>query len=46
MAWLQLAPTGAVFDAELPLFEQAGSVWRQGLLATGEQPGATRLAGR
>ena len=46
MPWLQLASTGAAFDAELPLFEQAGSVWRQGLLATGEQAGSQRLAGR
>ncbi|KQQ33530.1 hypothetical protein ASF61_10665 [Duganella sp. Leaf126] len=35
MAWLQLAPTGAVFDSRLSLFDQAGSVWRQGL-ARGE----------
>lgn len=46
MPWLQLAQTGAAFDAELPLFEQAGSVWRQGLMATGEQPVSQRLAGR
>jgi hypothetical protein len=32
MAWLQLAPTGAAFAAELPLFEQASSLWQQGLL--------------
>lgn len=32
MAWLQLAPTGAAFPSGLPLFEQAGSLWRQGLL--------------
>jgi hypothetical protein len=32
LAWLQLAPTGAAFPAGLPLFEQAGSLWRQGLL--------------
>jgi hypothetical protein len=33
LAWLQLAPTGAAFPAGLPWFEQAGSVWRQGLRA-------------
>ena len=32
MAWLQLAPTGDAFAAELPLFEQASSLWQQGLL--------------
>lgn len=32
LTWLQLAPTGAAFPAGLPLFEQAGSLWRQGLL--------------
>ena len=32
MEWLQLAPTGDAFAAELPLFEQAGSLWRKGLL--------------
>lgn len=31
LAWLQLAPTGAAFPAGLPLFEQASSLWRQGL---------------
>jgi hypothetical protein len=31
LAWLQLAPTGAAFPAELPLFEQAGNLWRLGL---------------
>ena len=46
MAWLQLAPTGAVFDAGLPWFEQAGGVWRQGLLAAGEQAASPKLAGR
>ncbi len=35
MAWLQLAPTGAAFNSRLPLFDQAGSLWRQGL-ANGE----------
>lgn len=35
MAWLQLAQTGAAFNGGLPLFEQAGSLWRQGL-ANGE----------
>jgi hypothetical protein len=35
MAWLQLAQTGAAFNSRLPLFEQAGSLWRQGL-ARGE----------
>ncbi|MET0267142.1 MAG: hypothetical protein ABW202_16190 [Duganella sp.] len=30
-AWLQLAQTGAAFNSRLPLFEQAGSLWRQGL---------------
>lgn len=32
MEWLRLAPTGDAFAAELPLFEQAGSLWRKGLL--------------
>ena len=32
LAWLQLAPTGAAFADGLPLFEQAGKLWRQGLL--------------
>ena len=32
LTWLQLAPTGAAFPKSLPLFEQAGSLWRQGLL--------------
>jgi hypothetical protein len=32
LAWLQLAPTGAAFAGDLPLFEQAGKLWRQGLL--------------
>jgi len=32
LAWLQLAPSGAAFDAAQPLFEQAASLWRQGLL--------------
>ncbi|HEX8404183.1 MAG TPA: hypothetical protein VF670_06160 [Duganella sp.] len=32
LVWLQLAPTGAAFNSGLPLFEQAGSLWRQGLL--------------
>jgi hypothetical protein len=31
LTWLQLAPTGAAFPAGLPLFEQAGNLWRQGL---------------
>jgi hypothetical protein len=31
MAWLQLAQTGAAFNNRLPLFEQAGSLWRQGI---------------
>jgi hypothetical protein len=31
LTWLQLAPTGAAFPSSLPLFEQAGSLWRQGL---------------
>ena len=31
LAWLQLAPTGNAFPAGLPLLEQAGSLWRQGL---------------
>jgi hypothetical protein len=31
-AWLQLAPTGAVFNTAQPLFEQAASLWRKGLL--------------
>lgn len=35
MAWLRLAPTGAAFNRRLPLFEQAGSLWRKGL-ANGE----------
>lgn len=35
MAWLQLAQTGAAFNSRLPLFEQAGSLWRLGL-ARGE----------
>jgi len=35
MAWLQLARTGDVFNSRLPLFEQAGSLWRKGL-ANGE----------
>jgi hypothetical protein len=30
--WLQQAPTGAAFDSQLPLFEQADRLWRQGLL--------------
>ena len=33
--WLQLAQTGAAFNSRLPLLEQAGSLWRQGL-ARGE----------
>jgi hypothetical protein len=32
MEWLQLAPSGDAFAADLPLFEQAGSLWRKGLL--------------
>ncbi|WP_175048220.1 hypothetical protein [Duganella vulcania] len=32
LAWLQLAPSGASFDAAQPLFDQAASLWRQGLL--------------
>ncbi|USX15720.1 hypothetical protein NHH88_08055 [Oxalobacteraceae bacterium OTU3CAMAD1] len=32
MEWLQLAPTGDAFAAELPLFEQASSLWQKGLL--------------
>lgn len=32
MEWLQLAPTGEAFTAELPLFEQASSLWQKGLL--------------
>ena len=32
LAWLQLAPTGAVFSGKLPLFEQAAALWQQGLL--------------
>ncbi|MCU6496871.1 hypothetical protein LPN04_03580 [Rugamonas sp. A1-17] len=32
LAWLQLAPSGAAFDLNQPLFEQAASLWRQGLL--------------
>jgi len=35
MAWLQLAKTGDAFNSRLPLFEQAGSLWRKGL-ANGE----------
>ena len=31
LAWLQLASTGAAFNSGLPLFEQAGSLWRKGL---------------
>lgn len=31
MAWLQLARHGSAFNSRLPLFEQAGSLWRQGL---------------
>lgn len=31
LAWLQLASTGAAFNSGLPLFEQAGSLWREGL---------------
>jgi hypothetical protein len=31
LAWLRLAPTGAAFAGGQPLFEQAGSLWRQGL---------------
>lgn len=31
-AWLQLATTGAAFGTGQPLFEQAASLWRQGLL--------------
>jgi len=31
LTWLQLAPTGAAFPTGLPLFEQAASLWRQGL---------------
>ena len=30
-AWLALAPTGAIFAAGQPPFEQAGQLWRQGL---------------
>jgi len=32
MEWLLLAPTGEAFAAELPLFEQASSLWQKGLL--------------
>jgi hypothetical protein len=32
LVWLQQAPTGAAFDSQLPLFEQADRLWRQGLL--------------
>lgn len=32
LAWLQLAPSGAVFAAGQPVFEQANLLWRQGLL--------------
>jgi hypothetical protein len=32
LVWLQQAPTGAAFDASLPLFAQADRLWRQGLL--------------
>ena len=32
LTWLQLAPTGAAFQTGLPLFEQAASLWRKGLL--------------
>ncbi len=32
LPWLQLAPSGAAFDPAQPLFEQAASLWRQGLL--------------
>jgi len=32
LVWLQQAPTGAAFNADLPLFEQADRLWRQGLL--------------
>ncbi|MFA9217976.1 MAG: hypothetical protein ACEQSK_12840 [Sphingomonadaceae bacterium] len=31
--WLHLAPRGAAFDASQSLFEQAATLWRQGLLA-------------
>ena len=31
-AWLQLAPNGAAFNPAQPLFEQAASLWRKGLL--------------
>lgn len=31
-AWLRLAPSGAAFSPALPVFEQAGLLWRQGLL--------------
>ncbi|MBV6321403.1 hypothetical protein KVP70_10685 [Duganella sp. HSC-15S17] len=32
LAWLRLAPSGAAFNPAQPLFEQAASLWRQGLL--------------
>jgi uncharacterized protein YjaZ len=32
LVWLQQAPTGAAFDASLPLFSQADLLWRKGLL--------------
>jgi hypothetical protein len=32
VAWLQLAPTGAAFAPAASIFEQASSLWRQGLL--------------
>jgi uncharacterized protein YjaZ len=32
LLWLRQAPTGAAFDASLPLFAQADRLWRQGLL--------------
>jgi hypothetical protein len=31
-AWLQLASSGAVFNPSQPLFEQAATLWRKGLL--------------
>jgi hypothetical protein len=31
LTWLQLAQTGDAFNSRLPLLEQAGSLWRQGL---------------
>jgi hypothetical protein len=34
-SWLQLAASGAAFEAALPLTEQAGQLWRRGL-ASGE----------